>query len=182
MLFTFQQLLQSIRCGNLKLGVAYLSAEALLVAPHVSADDKLTARWDDPRNKTDKLKSCSCGISRPADEFLTSEEVVGARWDPTGRKRRDSEKRPSEICLGLVLCETLVQTHSLSFYTCLGCRSRRQLPLGKGLLPVRFHSKGTKAHPSVRTRATATVFVYAALPCITVKRLFQFPCSSSSST
>lgn len=47
----------------------------------------------------------------------------------------------SEICLGSNTC-----TNTLCPLICLGCQWLRELPPGKGLLPVSFHSVGTKTH------------------------------------
>ncbi len=39
--------------------------------------------------------------------------------------------------------------HTLCPFTRLGCRWLRELPPGKGLLPVSFHSEGTKILPDL---------------------------------
>lgn len=93
----------------------------------------------------------------PADEFLRSEAGV---WRPRnltgpfrGEKSCDSENRPS-----LSLIEKYVwdwpyvkhlYKHTLCPFIRLGCRWLRELPPGKGLLPVSFHSEGTKTHPDL---------------------------------
>lgn len=50
-------------------------------------------------------------------------------------------------------------TNRLCLFICLGCRWLTELPPGKGLFPLSFHSEGTKIHPDLAVGAMTFLMV-----------------------